>query len=75
MFKVISFLIFAVINITQLSIFEIEGKFSNAHVNSVERFFSENNLDSYDLFVVQYNATDSTDKAIEDFTNLLKCSE
>ena len=72
MFKVISVLIFAVINITQLSIFEIEGIFSNAHVNSVERYFSENNLESNDLFVVQYNATDSTDKAIEDFTNLLE---
>lgn len=72
MFKVISVLIFAVINITQLSIFEIEGIFSNAHVNSVERYFSENNLDSNDLFVVQYNATDSTDKAIKDFTNFLK---
>ena len=71
MFKVFSVLIFAVINITQLSIFEIEGIFSNAHVNSVERYFSENNLESNDLFVVQYNATDSTDKAIEDFTNLL----
>ena len=71
MFKVISVLIFAVINITQLSIFEIEGIFSNAHVNSVERYFSENKSNSNDLFVVQYNATDSTDKAIEDFINLL----
>jgi len=71
MFKVISVLIFAVINITQLSIFEIEGVFSNAHVNSVERYFSENKSNSNDLFVVQYNATDSTDKAIEDFINLL----
>ena len=71
MFKVISVLIFAVINITQLSIFEIEGVFSNAHVNSVERYFSENKSNSNDLFVVQYNATDSTEKAIEDFTNLL----
>ena len=71
MFKVISVLIFAVINITQLSIFEIEGVFSNAHVNSVERYFSENKSNSNDLFVVQYNATDSTEKAIEDFINLL----
>jgi len=71
MFKVISVLIFAVINITQLSIFEIEGIFSNAHVNSVERYFSENKSNSNDLFVVQYNASDSTEKSIEDFINLL----
>ena len=45
MFKVISVLIFAAVNITQLSIFEIEGIFSNAHVNSIERYFSENSFE------------------------------
>ena len=71
MFKVISVLIFAAVNITQLSIFEIEGIFSNAHVNSIERYFSENTFEEDDLFVVQFNAADSTKKAIEDFTNFL----
>ena len=71
MFKVISVLIFAAVNITQLSIFEIEGIFSNAHVNSIERYFSENAFEEDDLFVVQFNAADSTKKAIEDFTNFL----
>ena len=71
MFKVISVLIFAAVNITQLSIFEIEGIFSNAHVNSIERYFSENSFEEDDLFVVQFNAADSTKKAIEDFTNFL----
>ena len=64
MLKLLPILFFAAVNITQISIFEIEGIFSSGHVNAMERYFDENKIDEEDLFIVQYNANDVNQESI-----------
>ena len=64
MLKLLPILFFAAVNITQISIFEIEGIFSSGHVNAMERYFDENKVDEDDLFIVQYNASDVNQESI-----------
>ena len=64
MLKLLPILFFAAVNITQISIFEIEGIFSSGHVNAMERYFDENKVDEDDLFIVQYNANDVNQESI-----------
>ena len=64
MLKLLPILFFAAVNVTQISIFEIEGIFSSGHVNAMERYFDENKVDEDDLFIVQYNANDVNQESI-----------
>ena len=72
MLKLFSLLFFTVVNISNINVFEIEGVFSSGHNNGINRFFEETSYTSSDLFVVQYNATDYTNKAIEELGEILE---
>ena len=56
MLKLLPILFFAAVNITQISIFEIEGIFSSGHINAIDRYFNENKVAEDEVFIVQYNA-------------------
>ena len=53
MLKLLPILFFAAVNITQISIFEIDGIFSNGHINAIQRYVNENELKESSLFVIQ----------------------
>ena len=53
MLKLLPILFFAAVNITQISIFEIDGIFSNSHINAIQRYIGENDLRETSLFVIQ----------------------
>lgn len=72
MLKLLPILFFAAVNITQISIFEIEGIFSSGHVNAMERYFDENKVDEDDLFIVQYNANDVNQESILKLGDILE---
>ena len=44
MLKLLPILFFAAVNISQISIFEIDGIFSNSHINAIQRYVDENDL-------------------------------
>ena len=72
MLKLLPILFFAAVNITQISIFEIDGIFSNGHINAIERYISENKLNESELFVIQYNASDTSSNSIVELQEILK---
>ena len=72
MLKLLPILFFAAVNITQISIFEIDGIFSNGHINAIQRYIGENELRETNLFVIQYNASDTSENSVVELQELLK---
>ena len=72
MLKLLPILFFAAVNISQISIFEIDGIFSNAHINAIQRYVNENDLSESNLFVIQYNASDTSENGVTELQELLK---
>ena len=72
MLKLLPILFFAAVNITQISIFEIDGIFSKGHINAIERYVNENEIKNTSLFVIQYNASDVNENSINELQELLK---
>ena len=64
MLKLLPILFFAAVNVTQISIFEIEGIFSSGHINAIERYFDENKINDDELFIIQYNANDVSQESV-----------
>ena len=71
MINIISSVVFLVISISQLNIFEIDGVFSSAHVRSIERHIEETQYTENDLLVIQYSSTKYSEKAVSDFEKLI----
>ena len=71
MLKLLPILFFAAVNITQISIFEIDGIFSNGHINAIQRYVGENELRETNLFVIQYNASDTSENSVVELQELL----
>ena len=67
----ISTLIFAVVGTAQLNIFEIEGIFSNAHINALEGHIEEYEYTDDDLLILQYSSQEGSAESIEEFNSLL----
>ena len=72
MLKLLPILFFAAVNVTQISIFEIEGIFSSGHINAIERYFDENKVNEDELFIVQYNANDVSQESIVQLGEILE---
>ena len=72
MLKLLPILFFAAVNISQISIFEIDGIFSNSHINAIQRYVDENDLRKSNLFVIQYNASDTSENSVTELQELLK---
>ena len=72
MLKILPILFFAAVNISQISIFEIDGIFSNSHINAIQRYVDENDLRESNLFVIQYNASDTSENSVTELQELLK---
>ncbi len=72
MLKLLPILFFAAVNISQISIFEIDGIFSNGHINAIQRYVDENDLRKSNLFVIQYNASDTSENSVTELQELLK---
>ena len=72
MLKLLPILFFAAVNISQISIFEIDGIFSNGHINAIQRYVGENDLSESNLFVIQYNASDTSENGVTELQELLK---
>ena len=72
MLKLLPILFFAAVNVTQISIFEIEGIFSSGHINAIERYFDENKVNDDELFIVQYNANDVSQESIDQLGEILE---
>ena len=72
MLKLLPILFFAAVNISQISIFEIDGIFSNGHINAIQRYVNENDLRESNLFVIQYNASDTSENSVTELQELLK---
>ena len=72
MLKLLPILFFAAVNISQISIFEIDGIFSNGHINAIQRYVDENDLSESNLFVIQYNASDTSENSVTELQELLK---
>ena len=72
MLKLLPILFFAALNISQISIFEIDGIFSNGHINAIQRYVDENDLRESNLFVIQYNASDTSENSVTELQELLK---
>ncbi len=72
MLKLLPILFFAAVNISQISIFEIDGIFSNGHINAIQRYVDENDLIESNLFVIQYNASDTSENSVTELQELLK---
>ena len=72
MLKLLPILFFAAVNISQISIFEIVGIFSNGHINAIQRYVDENDLSESNLFVIQYNASDTSENGVTELQELLK---
>ena len=72
MLKLLPILFFAAVNVTQISIFEIEGIFSSGHINAIERYFDENKVNDDELFIVQYNANDVSQESIIQLGEILE---
>ena len=72
MLKLLPILFFAAVNISQISIFEIDCIFSNGHINAIQRYVDENDLSESNLFVIQYNASDTSENSVTELQELLK---
>ena len=72
MLKLLPILFFAAVNISQISIFEIDGIFSNGHINAIQRYVDENDLRESNLFVIQNNASDTSENSVTELQELLK---
>ena len=72
MLKLLPILFFAAVNVTQISIFEIEGIFSSGHINAIERYFDENKINDDELFIVQYNANDVSQESVIQLGEILE---
>ena len=72
MLKLLPILFFAAVNVTQISIFEIEGIFSSGHINAIERYFDENKFDEDELFIIQYNANDVSEESVMQLNDILE---
>ena len=72
MLKLLPILFFAAVNITQISIFEIEGIFSSGHINAIERYFEEDKIQDNELFIVQYNPNDVSQESIIQLSEILE---
>jgi len=71
MLKLLPILFFAAVNVTQISIFEIEGIFSSGHINAIERHFDENKINDDELFIIQYNANDVSQESVVQLGEIL----
>ena len=71
MLKLLPILFFAAVNISQISIFEIDGIFSAGHINAIERYIEENEFQDNHLFVIQYNASDATQDSITNLKEII----
>ena len=71
MFKVSSIIFFLTVNISQISVFQVDGLFSSAHLHSIEDNFAENAYSQEDLFVIQYSAENYTRGTIDKFNKLI----
>ena len=72
MLKLLPILFFAAVNVTQISIFEIEGIFSSGHINAIERYFDENKINDDELFIIQYNANDVSQESVVQLGEILE---
>ena len=72
MLKLLPILFFAAVNISQISIFEIDGIFSNGHINAIQRYVDENDLSEPNLFVIQYNASDTSENGVTELQSIMK---
>ena len=72
MLKLLPILFFAAVNVTQISIFEIEGIFSSGHINAIERHFDENKINDDELFIIQYNANDVSQESVVQLGEILE---
>jgi len=70
MIKLLPILFISVVNIANVNIFEVEGIFSSAHINSLERVLDEVEEEN-NLFIIQYNASDVNKNSINDLENIL----
>jgi len=70
MLKLLPILFISVVNIANVNIFEVEGIFSSAHINSLERVLDEVEEEN-NLFIIQYNASDVNKNSINDLENIL----
>ena len=72
MLKLLPILFFAAVDVTQISIFEIEGIFSSGHINAIERYFDENKINDDELFIIQYNANDVSQESVIQLGEILE---
>lgn len=72
MINIISSIALLVISVSQLNIFEIDGVFSSAHVRSIERHIEDTQYTENDLLVIQYSSTKYSEKAVDEFAELIK---
>ena len=71
MTNIISTLILAVAGTASLNIYEIEGIFSNAHVNAIEQHIDERKYTDNDLLIFQYSSKEGSEESYKKFNNLL----
>ena len=71
MLKVTSVIFFITVNISQINVFQIDGLFSTAHLDSLEHHFVQNTYSQEELFVIQYSADDHTKGTIDKFNFLI----
>ena len=71
MLKVTSIIFFITVNISQINVFQIDGLFSSAHLDSLENHFVQNTYSQEELFVIQYSADDHTKGTIDKFNFLI----
>jgi len=71
MINIIFSIALLVISVSQLNIFEIDGVFSSAHVRSIERHIDDIQYTQNDLLVIQYSSTKYSEKAVNEFENLI----
>ena len=71
MLKVTSVIFFITVNISQINVFQIDGLFSTAHLDSLENHFVQNTYSQEELFVIQYSADDHTKGTIDKFNFLI----
>ena len=71
MLKVTSVIFFITVNISQINVFQVDGLFSTAHLDSLENHFVQNTYSQEELFVIQYSADDHTKGTIDKFNFLI----
>jgi hypothetical protein len=75
MINIISSIALMVLSVSQLNIFEIDGVFSSAHVRSIERHIADTEYAQNDLLVIQYSSTKYSEKAVDEFAELITDKE